>query len=120
MEKLTSLGKDPDPRFTLANERTFLAWIRTAMALILGGIVVATLLEDVVLLKNLIAPLSIVLSLSGSVLAIWAWTRWRKTEAALRLGHSLPITKVLAVLALVVSLFGITMLVIGTGLALEY
>lgn len=36
MKKLTSLGKDPDPRFTLANERTFLAWVRTSMALILA------------------------------------------------------------------------------------
>jgi hypothetical protein len=27
-------GAEPDPRFTLANERTFLAWIRTALALI--------------------------------------------------------------------------------------
>lgn len=118
MKKLTSLGQDPDPRFTLANERTFLAWIRTSMALILGAIVVATLLVEVVALKNFIAPMSIALSLSGSALAIWAWTRWRKTEIALRLGHSLPLSKVLILLAIVVSFLGITMLVIGVELAL--
>ncbi len=31
-------GSEPDPRFTLANERTFLAWIRTGLAFIAGGI----------------------------------------------------------------------------------
>jgi len=31
-------GEEPDPRFTLANERTFLAWVRTALALVAGGI----------------------------------------------------------------------------------
>jgi uncharacterized membrane protein YidH (DUF202 family) len=35
--------QEPDYRFTLANERTFLAWIRTALALIAGGIAVAQL-----------------------------------------------------------------------------
>lgn len=37
-------GTEPDYRFTLANERTFLAWIRTALALIAGGVAVAQLL----------------------------------------------------------------------------
>ena len=31
-------GEEPDYRFTLANERTFLAWLRTALALIAGGV----------------------------------------------------------------------------------
>ena len=33
-------GTEPDPRFTLANERTFLAWIRTSLAMVAGGIAV--------------------------------------------------------------------------------
>ena len=33
-------GEEPDPRFTLANERTFLAWIRTSLAFLAGGIAV--------------------------------------------------------------------------------
>ena len=118
MKKLLSIGKDPDPRFTLANERTFLAWIRTSMALILGAIVVATLLPEIAVLKNYVAPLSIALSLMGAALAIWAWTRWRKTELALRLGNSLPLSRVLMLLAILVALLGITMLAIGLELAL--
>jgi putative membrane protein len=39
-EKLLPGGTEPDPRFTLANERTFLAWIRTSLALLAGGIAV--------------------------------------------------------------------------------
>jgi hypothetical protein len=34
--------QEPDYRFTFANERTFLAWIRTALALIAGGVAVAS------------------------------------------------------------------------------
>ena len=42
---VTDVGTDPDPRFTLANERTFLAWNRTALALIAGGLAVAQFLK---------------------------------------------------------------------------
>jgi putative membrane protein len=38
-------GTDPDPRFSFANERTFLAWSRTALALIAGGLAVSQLLK---------------------------------------------------------------------------
>lgn len=34
----TREGKEPDYRFTLANERTFLAWVRTGLALLAGGL----------------------------------------------------------------------------------
>jgi putative membrane protein len=37
-------GTEPDPRFTFANERTFLAWSRTALALVVAGLGVVQLL----------------------------------------------------------------------------
>ena len=40
----TSEGTEPDPRFTFANERTFLAWSRTALALVVAGLGVVQLL----------------------------------------------------------------------------
>ena len=35
---------EPDVRFTLANERTFLAWNRTALALVVAGLGIVQLL----------------------------------------------------------------------------
>ena len=31
-------GAEPDARYSLANERTFLAWIRTALAVLAAGV----------------------------------------------------------------------------------
>ncbi|HET8988949.1 MAG TPA: DUF202 domain-containing protein, partial [Humibacillus sp.] len=36
-------GEDPDPRFSLANERTFLAWVRTSLAFVAAGLAVEAL-----------------------------------------------------------------------------
>jgi putative membrane protein len=41
-----SSSSDPDYRFSLANERTFLAWIRTALALVAGGVAAAKALTS--------------------------------------------------------------------------
>ncbi|HBH59897.1 MAG TPA: hypothetical protein DDY41_17580, partial [Arthrobacter bacterium] len=48
-ERLLPGGTEPDPRFTLANERTFLAWIRTALALLAGGIAIEAFTSDLFL-----------------------------------------------------------------------
>ena len=43
---LKSVGTDPDYRFSLANERTFLAWLRTGLGLLAGAIALASLVHD--------------------------------------------------------------------------
>jgi putative membrane protein len=81
-------GHDPDPRFSLANERTFLAWIRTALALVAGAAAIDALplpLADVV--QNLLAG---GLALAGLLTAGAAWRGWSRTERAMREGHTLP------------------------------
>jgi inner membrane protein YidH len=85
---LRAVGRDPDPRFTLANERTFLAWNRTAMALIGGGLAAGQLLDlDSRLARLVVALPPIAL---GLTLALISYRRWEANERALRLDESLP------------------------------
>jgi putative membrane protein len=81
-------GEEPDERFTLANERTYLAWIRTAMALIGGGLAAGQLLEfqsDAARLAVALPPIVL-----GAVLALTSYRRWEANQRALRLGEPLP------------------------------
>jgi putative membrane protein len=85
--RLEHTGTDPDPRFTLANERTFLAWNRTALALIAAGLAAAQFLHfNLHGLRLIIAVPLIVL---GAVLALASFLQWEDTERAMRLGEPL-------------------------------
>jgi putative membrane protein len=86
--RVYEVGTEPDPRFTLANERTFLAWIRTALALIAGGVALEALALPLQPALRLIA--SIILLLLGLAVPLLAWFTWGKVERALRLGAPLP------------------------------
>lgn len=80
------VGDDPDYRFTMANERTFLAWIRTALALAAGGLGAVAILDDF--------PGEEVLGIGLLVLsfatAVTAYRRWALNERAMRLDEPLP------------------------------
>ena len=81
-------GSEPDPRFTLANERTFLAWNRTALALIGGGLAAGQLLDFESRAARLVVALPPIAL--GLVLALDSYRRWEANERALRLGEPLP------------------------------
>ena len=81
-------GEEPDARFSLANERTFLAWIRTALALIAAGVAIEVL--DLPVQTGLRLAAALVLGLLGMLAAVQAWVGWTRTETALRLGRALP------------------------------
>ncbi|MDT0528872.1 DUF202 domain-containing protein [Micromonospora sp. DSM 115977] len=81
-------GVDPDPRFSLANERTFLAWIRTSLALFAAGIALEALALPIA--PGLRRAAAVVLIVLGAAAPVQAWIGWLRTEAALRLGRSLP------------------------------
>jgi putative membrane protein len=83
-------GEDPDYRFSLANERTFLAWIRTALGLLAGGLAVTTLLPDHVGPTSVRYAVGLGLLVLALVLPALAYRRWAATEDALRTGRSLP------------------------------
>ncbi|MCX2930186.1 DUF202 domain-containing protein [Mycobacterium sp. CVI_P3] len=89
---LRSVGTDPDYRFTLANERTFLAWLRTALALLAGAVALASLVHDFGPrpFRIVITALLLILSLAVSV---GAYARWDRTERALREERPLPIDR---------------------------
>ncbi len=75
-------------RFSLANERTFLAWTRTALALIAGGVALEALALDMYAPLRLAA--SLVLIITGILLPVVAWAEWGLVERAMRLGRPLP------------------------------
>ncbi len=91
------LGHEPDYRFTLANERTFLAWIRTSLALIAGGLALFQVLETLV--PGARQFLGVSLITLGTVLALLSFGRWMGNEEALRTDTPLPTTHLPTVLA---------------------
>ncbi|MCD5349513.1 YidH family protein [Kineosporia mesophila] len=94
--KLLSEGEAPDPRFTLANERTFLAWIRTSLGLIAGGIGADAFLTDVPDLQREL--LSSLLLMMGGALGVAAYRRWWASERAMRSNLPLPLLGVVGLI----------------------
>jgi putative membrane protein len=108
---LGDVGQEPDPRFTFANERTFLAWNRTALALIGGGLVAAELLKfDPASLRLVLALPLIAL---GTLLAALSYRRWERSERALRDGSPLGYSSLVWVLAAGIALSGIAAAVLA-------
>lgn len=105
-------GQEPDYRFTLANERTFLAWIRTALALAAGGLGVLHLIPDVLGSSALgLALLAMSFATSAT-----AYRRWALNEASIRAGEPLPASRLpqlMTVATAVVALLAGVLFVIG-------
>ncbi|GAA4068973.1 YidH family protein [Nonomuraea soli] len=81
--------KEPDPRFTLANERTFLTWISTALALSAGGVAIAAI-PDTVFVPWVRTVLGVMLVSLAALAAGLAYPRWRNIQRALRQETPLP------------------------------
>lgn len=91
-------GADPDYRFTLANERTFLAWIRTALSLLAGGVLLDQF-ADRLAPRAAVVALAVGLALLSAVLGGLAWSRWKANEIAMRHDRPLPGTMAIPLLA---------------------
>ena|SRR5688572_1117178 len=110
-------GIEPDPRFSLANERTFLAWIRTALALL--AIAVALVALDVPAERAWRLSAAGLFALASVGSTVWAWIVWATTERQLRSGRALPglnlggVVGAVVVLAVVVIVIGVVEYEIG-------
>ena len=106
-------GDAPDPRFTFANERTFLAWNRTGLALIAAGLAAAQFLHfNLHGLRLLIALPLIAL---GALLSATSYRQWVAAERAMRRGDPPPLSSMPRVLTLgitVVAAFGAILAII--------
>ena len=103
-------GDEPDPRFSFANERTFLAWIRTSLALLAAGVALQALPVNIAPgPKRWLSVLFIVLAL---VTAAVGWIRWARSERAMRRNEDLPGSIATAVLVAGVAIAALVLLVV--------
>jgi putative membrane protein len=101
----------PDPRFSLANERTYLAWIRTSLALIAVGLVAAKAIEfEHDALRWIVSVPPIV---GGAALALEARARWRAYERAMRAGDPLPAGGSIGLVSALVAAYAIVVLAVA-------
>lgn len=98
------VGTEPDPRFTFANERTFLAWVRTALGFVAAGVAVAAVASLGAPLRLEYRAAALVLILCGLASGATAFVRWVRNERALRLEEPLPSSTMLPLLPLAVVL----------------
>jgi putative membrane protein len=106
-------GTEPDARFTFANERTFLAWSRTALALVVGGLAIAQLLPPfpgVPWGRHIIGTPLILL---GCAVSLVSYTEWRASQQALRHGRPLPRSRLPQILAIAITAIGLAAAVIA-------
>jgi putative membrane protein len=90
------VGTEPDYRFTLANERTFLAWIRTSLALAAGGLAAVGLLDEF----SGSEALGILLLVLSFATASSAYRRWALNEHSMRLNEPLPTSRLPMLMAI--------------------
>jgi putative membrane protein len=101
-----TVGEEPDYRFTLANERTYLAYLRTSLACYAGGLSAVQFLD--------LGPdrwpariIGIVLVTAGIITTAGAFQRWQANLRAMRTGAPLPVTRLPLVLGATIAVVGL-------------
>jgi putative membrane protein len=107
-----AVGKEPDPRFSYANERTFLAWNRTALALISVGLAVTNLLPPFQLPfgRRIIGLPLIGL---GAFVALASLREWASNQRAMREGRPLPVARLPLLVSAVIGIVAVVALVVA-------
>jgi putative membrane protein len=112
-------GTEPDPRYTFANERTFLAWSRTALALVVAGLGVVQLLPPFPGVPWGRHVLGVPLIVFGAVVALTAHREWVRNQRAMRLGQPLSRSLMPLLLAIVVAAMAVISAVVVLASALR-
>lgn len=83
------MTEEPDYRFTYANERTFLAWVRTSVALIGVGVAAVQFLPPLGIEGGRRAVGTAFIAL-GAIICVVARRQWSANDRAMRAGAALP------------------------------
>jgi putative membrane protein len=115
--RATPDDREPDVRFSYANERTFLAWIRTALGLMTAGLAITQLLPpfDFPGGRRLIGLPLIAL---GVLISLMSFTNWRANERSMRRGVPLPhslLPRITAVVVSIVAVVGFVLVIVEGG-----
>lgn len=109
--KIFPEGTEPDPRFTLANERTFLAWVRTSLAFLAGAIALeAFTLPSISEEMQTIGAAGV--CMVALLVAAGAAIRWVRVERAMRVNKPLPVPGIVPVLV-IACVIGAAVVLIG-------
>jgi len=103
---------EPDVRFSYANERTFLAWNRTALALIATGVAATQLLPSFHVTDGR-RILGLPLVALGALVAVTSFRHWRANERAMRRGEPLPPSPMPVVLSIGIVAVGVIAIVLA-------
>lgn len=86
-QSVTGPEGHPDYRFLLANERTFLAYLRTALALDGAALAIDQVLEAS---RAVRIVLGLPCAALGLLLAVASYRRWQVNDRSIREGTTLP------------------------------
>jgi inner membrane protein YidH len=105
-------GTEPDPRFTFANERTFLAWSRTALALVVAGLGIVQLLPPFPRVPWGRHVLGVPLIVFGAIVAVIAYREWTRSQRAMRHKQPLPKSVMPLVMAVIIAAMAVVSAVV--------
>ena len=100
-------GTEPDPRFTYANERTFLAWSRTALALVVAGLGIVQLLPPFPGVPWGRHVLGVPLIVFGAIVAVTAYREWTRNRWAMRHEQPLPRSIMPTIMAVIIAIMAV-------------
>jgi putative membrane protein len=112
-------GAEPDPRFTFANERTFLAWSRTALALVVAGLGVVQLLPPFPGVPWGRHVLGVPLIVFGAVVALTAYREWTASQRAMRHEQPLPRSYMPVIMTAIIATMAVVAAVVVLASALR-